>query len=59
VEEKMNTIVRTQDEIDKQLNLAVEGIDEGSKYPGMSYEEGIQNMYDWLIGQIDDAPMDE
>ena len=52
-------ITKTQTEIDEQLNLAQEGIDEGSKYPGMSYEEGIQAMWDWLIGQIDDAPMTE
>lgn len=55
----MYTITRTQDEIDKQLNLANEGIDEGTKYPGMSYEEGIQAMYDWLTGFIDNAPMEE
>ena len=52
-------ITRTQTEIDKQLNLVMEGIDEGSKYPGMSYEDGILAMYDWLTGQSDDAPMEE
>lgn len=42
-------IVRTDAEINEQLNIAADGINEGSKYPGMSYEDGIQQF--WLWGQ--------
>lgn len=53
-----NKIVRTEEEINKVLDKAIEGINEGSEYPGMSYEEGIQVMYDWLVGNIDENPFE-
>lgn len=49
-------IVRTQEEVDQVLNWASEGIDGGSKYPGMSYEEGVRAAVDWLTGFTDDRP---
>ena len=52
----MDQIVRSEAEISDVLNAAVEGIDGGSKYPGMSYEQGIQDMYLWVTGQGDDEP---
>ncbi len=55
----MNIIVRTQAEIDEQVNWAVEGQDKGGRYPGMSYEDGILEMYRWLIGDNDDKPNQE
>lgn len=51
-------IVRTDKEIDEVLNKASESMEHGSKYPGMSYEDGIKNMYEWLCGLIDDDPME-
>jgi len=41
----------TQDEIDEILNWCAEGLDEGSHYPGMSYEEGVQDAIQWLQGE--------
>ncbi len=29
---------------------------QGSKFPGMSYEEGIRNTLDWIMENIDDDP---
>ena len=52
----MATIVRTKKEIDRVLNWADEGIDGGTRYAGMSYEQGLQDMYGWLIGFTDHAP---
>ena len=52
-------IIREQAEIDEQLNKASETLDEGSKFFGMSYEEGILAMFDWLVGNREDAPMDQ
>lgn len=55
----MKTIVRTDQEIDQVLNKAADGINEGSAYPGMSYEDGIQAFADWLFGYTEDAPFEE
>lgn len=41
-------IIRTKNEIQAVLEEADNGINEGSQYPGMSYEEGIKVMYEWL-----------
>ena len=52
-------ITRTSSEINEQIDLANEGIDQGSKFPGMSYEEGIKNTIDWLYGNIEEPPMED
>lgn len=52
----MYHIVRSTTEIDDLMNWAAEGIDAGSHYPGMSFEEGIQQAVDWLTGQSDENP---
>lgn len=45
----MATIQRSIAEIDAVLNQAAKAVDTGrSKYPGMSYEQGIDDMYRWL-----------
>lgn len=50
-------IVRTEEEINKLLQWARE-LDSGhqSHYRGMTYEQGIIAMYEWLIGDSDDSP---
>lgn len=53
------TIVRTDAEIDEQLNIAADGINDDSQYPGMSYEDGIQAFADWLFGDTDEKPFEE
>lgn len=52
------TIVRTDDEINDVLNQAADGINDGSQYPGMSYEDGIQAFADWLFGDTNDKPFE-
>jgi len=52
----MSHIVRNQQEIDRVLNWAAQGEDEGSHYSGMSYEQGLRDMHDWLVGDSDHAP---
>lgn len=49
-------IVRSEKEIDRVLNWAAEGEDEGTHFRGMSYENGIRYMWNWLIGESDEAP---
>ena len=50
-------IIRTDEEIRAVVNLAHDGIDGGTKWRGMSYEQGIIAMIDWLQGGTDDNPM--
>ncbi len=40
--------LRTEEEIMRVENWAVEGINEGSRFSGMSYEQGILDTLDWL-----------
>lgn len=52
-------IKRKDAEIYEQLNKVADGINDGSQYPGMSYEEGIQAFTDWLFGYTDEKPFEE
>ena len=49
----------SQKQIDDALNKASEGIDEGTKWPGMSYEEGVKAGIEWVLGYNDDDPMSD
>jgi hypothetical protein len=53
----MNTIVRTDKEIDDVLNAAMGAENEGTKWPGMTYEQGVQAAIMWLLGDSSDNPM--
>ncbi|MDE5879924.1 MAG: hypothetical protein K2G99_07925 [Desulfovibrio sp.] len=50
------SIVRTEQEVNRVANWAYQGIDEGTRYPGMSYEQGLVDMLGWLTGDNDHAP---
>jgi len=52
-------IVRTEEEIDEVNNRIMEAMVEGTKFSGMTYEEGCQYMLQWLIGEIDEDPMEQ
>jgi hypothetical protein len=39
--------------------MAGRAIEEGSKYPGMTYEEGVRAALEWVTGDVDDHPMEE
>lgn len=52
-------VVRTDKEIEKVLDKAIDGVAKGSKYPGMSFEEGVREMYDWLTGDQDEPPLED
>ena len=55
----LERIVRTQEEINEVMQWAEDALDQGTHYAGMSYEEGITAMYNWLMGDNDDRPDDE
>lgn len=52
-------IVRDQSEIDEVVNKCHDIINNnGTEYHGMSYEEGLKDMYEWLTGQTNDNPLE-
>lgn len=51
---------RSDEQINEQLNRAAANIARGrSLWPGMSYEEGVDNALRWAMGWIEDAPMED
>lgn len=53
-------IARNAEDLNGQVNAAYESIDViGSKYPTMSYEQGVVAALDWVLGNTDIAPMAE
>lgn len=56
----MYTLERNDEEIDAVLDKVAEITDQGgSRWPGMSYEEGVRAGINWLIGSDDESPMQE
>lgn len=57
---KIMNIVRTEQEIWDLLNQCAEVEETGSSnYPGMSYEQGIKAAIEWIIGDINDHPIND
>lgn len=52
----MYNIVRSDNQIDNVRNWASEGRDQGTRFSGMSYEDGIEDMVAWLLGETDENP---
>lgn len=50
---------RTEAEINEQLDRATHGVEEGTQYSGMSYEEGVRETIQWLLGYTNDKPMED
>jgi hypothetical protein len=49
----MPIIARSAQEIEDLKNKAEDANAEGSKYPGMSYEEGIAAALSWVLGEAE------
>lgn len=53
-------ISRTDEEIDDLREKCIEQENEGgSKYHGLTYEQGIEAAVGWLVGDRDDNPMED
>ena len=52
-------IKKTEDELYRVLDWAMSCKNNGSHYPGMTYEDGIVYTLDWILGRSDEAPGDE
>lgn len=52
-------VVKTQQEVNELIDQIDSIIaNEGSRFTGMSYEEGLKEMYDWLTGLNDHNPLE-
>ncbi len=52
-------IKRTDKEIEEVMGRAVDQLENGTKWPGMSYEEGVDAALRWVMGISDDDPMED
>lgn len=52
-------MARDQRAIQDQLSEATTQSHLGSRWPALSYEEGVVAALSWLMGLTDDKPMDE
>ena len=52
-------IERTPKEVEALLDEAIERASQRTKYPGMTYEEGVLATLDWLFGRNDDSPLED
>jgi hypothetical protein len=50
-------VKRTVEEIDDLLNAVIE--DEGPRFPGMTFEQGLKDGIDWVTGETDEHPLGE
>ena len=44
------------DEIEKAIDRASDMVNKGSNFGGMTYEEGIREALEWVIGWQDEDP---
>ena len=49
-------IVRSEQEIARVENWAFAALDEGTHFAGMTYEQGLIDMLEWLRGDTNNAP---
>jgi hypothetical protein len=50
--------MKAEREIEELIGRAVEQMDSGSKFHGMSYEEGIEAALRWVLEEDDTDPME-
>lgn len=51
---------RSDEEVDDLMNDLADSADSGvSRFPGMSYEDGVHAAIGWLKGETDDHPYPE
>ncbi|QUE25353.1 hypothetical protein SEA_FIZZLES_59 [Microbacterium phage Fizzles] len=50
----------TDEQVSEAINDAYESIDEGtSRWPGMTYEQGVAAALEWVTGENPDGPFEE
>jgi len=54
------SVERSNEEIEDTINECSMLEEEGrTKFPGMTYEQGVKAGIDWVTGQSDEHPLDE
>ena len=53
----MRVLQRSEREVEEVHARALDGVAEGSRFPGLSYEEGVDNTIRWLTGESDEEPI--
>ena len=56
---KLYSSEKTQEDISDLVAACFEALENGSKFPGMSYEEGILAAIEWLEGDMEGDPLDD
>lgn len=52
-------VMRTDREVGVVIDKTWEREELGSSVPGMTYEQGVRAGIEWLLGHVDDNPMDD
>ena len=52
-------IKRNDDDIAHLEAWAIRAMENGTQYPGMTYEDGVREALDWLFGRSDNSPADD
>lgn len=55
----MDEIEVDVEDISETFNEAAARASEGTRVPGMSYEEGVRDALGWVLGQVEDNPFYE
>lgn len=51
--------MRTRKQIEDQQEKALQSRDDGGKYHGLSYEDGVEAALAWALEDSDELPMEE
>lgn len=53
-------MISNEDKIRDQRDAAQDQVIEGrSRWPGMTYEQGVDNALSWVLEETEDGPMEE
>ncbi len=55
----MYKLIRTGDSIDDLLNQCADAEEDGSKFPSMTYEQGVQATIRWLTDNSEAHPLED
>lgn len=55
----MYDIKRSEAEINEVVEACESVYTGNSRFPGMTYEQGIADFFRWLVGEVDDHPYTE
>jgi len=55
----MYAVEVTEEAVERVLEKANHGIDNGTAFAGMSYEDGVRDAIDWITGNDDAEPLED